>query len=433
MKFIERNGKHFDKILNFLRDGSVPLPQAKEKLRELLVEAEYYGIKELIGDIQVELSSIEKKESGLNIPRQVFLNMSSVAGDFSRKHSLPEVRLTIGRYSDSSLFGGTTAKEFASDFESFNHLCERLGHKFMFAKHYEIMQMDGKPTLKWSFIFNGEVFGNITKENDEEFGSTFDDFAEKYVAFTEAQGLSHVPPSGQQSPIEGDPKEHIKLNVGGCKLDSTRGCLTKYQSMLRAMFSGRHNVPADSEGSIRIDRSGKHFPEIHKFFQDESILLPGSKEELCELLAEAEFYQLKELEDLINEKLEWNRGYIPDYPSKIFIVKSPEDKDLWKRSTKPTVNLTIQNIAQAYREGIDGRDPHVLWKHLLHFERFCCFTKGRVQFVQETTIGACCSWIFSLAGEIVAEHNFMIEGRYCFKNYEMHEEMIKFLTRVQEQ
>jgi hypothetical protein len=35
--FLARSGKHFGSILNFLRDGSVPLPDTRRELKELLV------------------------------------------------------------------------------------------------------------------------------------------------------------------------------------------------------------------------------------------------------------------------------------------------------------------------------------------------------------------------------------------------------------
>ena len=41
---IDRCGKYFGKILNFLRDGSVPLPETKRELEELLAEGKYYCI-----------------------------------------------------------------------------------------------------------------------------------------------------------------------------------------------------------------------------------------------------------------------------------------------------------------------------------------------------------------------------------------------------
>lgn len=46
--FIDRDGKHFGTILNFLRDGSIVLPSSPEARAELLVEAQYYQLSALI-------------------------------------------------------------------------------------------------------------------------------------------------------------------------------------------------------------------------------------------------------------------------------------------------------------------------------------------------------------------------------------------------
>lgn len=52
---IDRCGKHFAKILNFLRDGFVPLPDNQHELNELLIEAKYYLIQDLIDQCESAL------------------------------------------------------------------------------------------------------------------------------------------------------------------------------------------------------------------------------------------------------------------------------------------------------------------------------------------------------------------------------------------
>ena len=44
---IDRCGKHFGTILNFLRDGNVPLPETRTELSELRTEAKYFCVEEL--------------------------------------------------------------------------------------------------------------------------------------------------------------------------------------------------------------------------------------------------------------------------------------------------------------------------------------------------------------------------------------------------
>ena len=52
---IDRSGRHFGTILNYLRDGSVPLPESTRELGELLGEARYYLVQGLIEDCQLAL------------------------------------------------------------------------------------------------------------------------------------------------------------------------------------------------------------------------------------------------------------------------------------------------------------------------------------------------------------------------------------------
>ena len=52
--------------------------------------------------------------------------------------------------------------------------------------------------------------------------------------------------------IKGNPSQYVKLNVGGCLHYTTIGTLTKHDTMLRAMFSGRMEVLSDSDGKTII-------------------------------------------------------------------------------------------------------------------------------------------------------------------------------------
>ena len=48
--------------------------------------------------------------------------------------------------------------------------------------------------------------------------------------------------------VRGSPTKYVKLNVGGSLHYTTIGTLSKQDSMLRAMFSGRMEVLTDTEG-----------------------------------------------------------------------------------------------------------------------------------------------------------------------------------------
>ena len=54
----------------------------------------------------------------------------------------------------------------------------------------------------------------------------------------------------QRTVIKGNVLKYVKLNVGGALFYTTIGTLTKRDTMLRAMFSGRLEVLTDSEGEL---------------------------------------------------------------------------------------------------------------------------------------------------------------------------------------
>ncbi|KAG7033659.1 FH protein interacting protein FIP2, partial [Cucurbita argyrosperma subsp. argyrosperma] len=100
-----------------------------------------------------------------------------------------------------------------------------------------------------------------------------------------------------------DPSSLVRLNIGGKKFRTTLDTLTQREpdSMLAAMFSGRHTLCQDpDEGSVFLDRDGKHFRHILNWLRDGIVpTLPDS--EIAELLREAEYYQLLGLIDGIND------------------------------------------------------------------------------------------------------------------------------------
>lgn len=59
---IDRSGKHFGRILNFLRDDYLPLPTDKTELEELMIEAKYYCLQELVDQCKEQLERDEDEK-----------------------------------------------------------------------------------------------------------------------------------------------------------------------------------------------------------------------------------------------------------------------------------------------------------------------------------------------------------------------------------
>ncbi|XP_070191154.1 uncharacterized protein [Littorina saxatilis] len=91
-------------------------------------------------------------------------------------------------------------------------------------------------------------------------------------------------------------KGRIKLDVGGHVFTTSQLTLTREaDSMLAAMFSGRHGLKKEDDGTIFIDRDGTHFRYILNYLRDGGLstdALPRNKQTLRELRNEAVYFQL---------------------------------------------------------------------------------------------------------------------------------------------
>ncbi|KAL2646702.1 hypothetical protein AAZV13_05G072300 [Glycine max] len=97
--------------------------------------------------------------------------------------------------------------------------------------------------------------------------------------------------------FQSDLSSAVRLNIGGKKFCTTTDTLTQREpdSMLAAMFSGRHTLCQDPDkGYVFVDRDGKHFRHILNWLRD-GVVPTLEESQYSELLREAEYYQLLDL------------------------------------------------------------------------------------------------------------------------------------------
>lgn len=96
----------------------------------------------------------------------------------------------------------------------------------------------------------------------------------------------------------------VRLNVGGQIYCTTLETLTSQESMLSLMFSGRFEPAlSDEQGGVLIDRDGTFFRHVLNYLRSGDVFLGKDEEAHRALLAEAEFYRLEGLCELLKTRL----------------------------------------------------------------------------------------------------------------------------------
>ncbi|KDR15475.1 BTB/POZ domain-containing adapter for CUL3-mediated RhoA degradation protein 3 [Zootermopsis nevadensis] len=202
--------------------------------------------------------------------------------------------------------------------------------------------------------------------------------------------------------IKGNPSQYVKLNIGGSLHYTTIGTLTKHDTMLRAMFSGRMEVLTDSEGWILIDRCGKHFGTILNFLRDGCVPLPESCKQMAELLAEAKYYCISELAESCEQALLKKERDAEPICRVPLITSQKEEQLLISSTSKPVVKLLINRHNNKY--SYTGTSDDNLLKNIELFDKLSLRFSGRVLFIKDV-IGSSeiCCWSFYGHGKKVAE------------------------------
>ncbi|KAF6125409.1 hypothetical protein HJG60_009871 [Phyllostomus discolor] len=102
--------------------------------------------------------------------------------------------------------------------------------------------------------------------------------------------------------------EVVPLNIGGAHFTTRLSTLRRYEdTMLAAMFSGRHYIPTDAEGRYFIDRDGTHFGDVLNFLRSGDL---PPRERVRAVYKEAQYYaigplleQLENMQPLKGEKV----------------------------------------------------------------------------------------------------------------------------------
>ncbi|CAG9803555.1 unnamed protein product [Chironomus riparius] len=152
---IDRCGLHFGTILNFLRDGSVSLPETSKSLAELLAESKYYCIEELAESCERALD-IKKKEIQ-PICRVPLITSSSEENYLITSSTKPAIKLLINRHNNKYSYTTTSDDNLLKNIELFDKLSLRFSGRILFIKDV----IGSSEICCWSFYGNGKRVAEV--------------------------------------------------------------------------------------------------------------------------------------------------------------------------------------------------------------------------------------------------------------------------------
>lgn len=194
----------------------------------------------------------------------------------------------------------------------------------------------------------------------------------------------------------GSTSQYVKLNVGGFLFQTTISTLTKYDCMLKAMFSGRMEVLCDSE-CVLIDRCGKHFGTILNFMREGMVPLPECKTEVNEILTEARYYLLQELIDHCDSWLKYlDRKNVEPIGVRVPVVISKKHVEMILKSCpgKPAIELLINRQNNKYSYTVQSDENFLRNQEL--FDKLLLRFNDHALFIKNLGIGSpeMCQWTF---------------------------------------
>ncbi|XP_033116644.1 BTB/POZ domain-containing protein KCTD6-like [Anneissia japonica] len=299
---IDGDGPTFRHILNFLRRSMLILPHGFQEWSILSAEAHYYQLKELIILVNTEWPTQDENASTQSTAsdsyefRREFLELEWCKHTFGFRISakisvFSLLQLSTGYFRYSEENDTYTPADWLYDDPDI------VSEVSLDASTYYVFSLSSVDRLS--------LFEKISERGFTLFSSS-SGIDENYTTFHRCLVNYCTLPSNTGFNIMALPAaevadEVLNLNVGGCIYTTSRSTLARYpDSMLGSMFNGSLPSAVDDCHRYIIDGDGPTFRHILNFLRRSNLILPDGFQELDILSAEADYYQIQELIQLVN-------------------------------------------------------------------------------------------------------------------------------------
>ncbi|XP_038615150.1 BTB/POZ domain-containing adapter for CUL3-mediated RhoA degradation protein 2 [Tachyglossus aculeatus] len=151
---IDRCGKHFGAILNYLRDDTVALPPSRQEVRELMAEAKYYLIQGLVDTCQAALQ--DKKDSYEPVCTIPIITSPKEEEQLIESSTKPVVKLLYNRSNNKYSYTSNSDDHLLKNIELFDKLSLRFNGRVRFIK-----DVIGDEICCWSFYGQGRKLAEV--------------------------------------------------------------------------------------------------------------------------------------------------------------------------------------------------------------------------------------------------------------------------------
>merc|ERR1719490_451858 len=156
---IDRNGKHFGAILNYLRDGTIPLPETRRELMELQAEAKYYCVDELVLGTEQSLGKLGVEGSDVvpicRVP--LITSQREEQALITANNMKPVVKLLINRHNNKYSYTGASDDNLLKNIELFDKLSLPFSNRVLFIKDV----IGSNEICCWSFYGHGKRIAEV--------------------------------------------------------------------------------------------------------------------------------------------------------------------------------------------------------------------------------------------------------------------------------
>ncbi|KAF7233095.1 hypothetical protein EG68_10566 [Paragonimus skrjabini miyazakii] len=157
---IDRSGKHFGTLLNYIRDGSAPLPENRRELEELLAEAKFFCIEGLRLACEDALSRMTVDEDAQNRATIIIVKCPNAAKSLLASTRKPVVKLTMNRYNNVFSYTSNSHDNLLRNIECLEKYALMFPDTVLFVKDVRD-KSEQNEICEWSYYCRGHRLKSI--------------------------------------------------------------------------------------------------------------------------------------------------------------------------------------------------------------------------------------------------------------------------------